>query len=353
MTIRVRRRSRARLPANAPFSFSVQNGGSIDATLTITASGLSSPFSVIGSPFSSVSLPAGNSTNVSTGIQWTALNNSNLGQTESATWMVKCADAGTGTVIFDNTPGPKVTTQNLPSVGAEAYSFNEFGAGVTFLASTPRHLQTVTVTMSSWACQSGSWTGSPSPCVTTPGATYQAPITFNVYKVGPSNTVGALLASVTQTFTIPYRPSADATQDPLTPHEWYDGTSCFNGKAWDVTFTFSGQMLDNDVIFGIAYNTDNHGYTPLGGSNSPMDSLNVAMNPGPATNTVAVAPAVGSWLPDGLSAYLNATAGVEYMDNGTGGTSTFRLDTPPATGLNPNAIGPYGGYEPAVQFTAN
>jgi hypothetical protein len=339
-------------PSSAPFSFSVQNYGSIDATLTIAASGTSAPFSIMNAPFSSVPLPASGSASISTGIQWTALNNSNLGQTVTATWTVECADAGTGAVIFDNTPGPLVTTQNLPSVGAEAYSFNEFGAGVTF-AGTQRNLQTVTVTMSSWACQSGSWTDG--SCASAPGSTFSAPITFNIYAVGSNNTVGTLLFSKTQTFNIPYRPAWDATNCPANGnyHPWYDGTACFNGKAWDITFDMTGANLAgrDSVIFGIAYNTDNHGYSPLLGSNSPMDSLNIAMNPGTGNGTVAVAPAVGSWLPDGLSAYLNATAGGEYLDGGAGGTGTFRLDAPPVS--NSGAIGPYGGYEPAVQFTAN
>ncbi len=339
-------------PSSAPFSFSVLNYGSIDAVLSITASGLTTPFSIIGSPFSSVPLAAGASAPISTGIQWTALNNSNLGQTVTATWTVECADAGTGAVVFDNTPGALVTTQNLPSIGAEAYSFNEFGAGVTF-AGAQRHLQSVTVTMSSWACQHGSWTDG--TCASTPGATFPATITFNIYDVGANNAVGAKIATLTDTFQIPYRPAWDAAHCPANGnyHPWYDGTSCFNGKAWDITFDFSslGVTLPGQAIFGVAYNTDHHGYAPIGGSSSPMDSLNVAMNPGTGSGTVAVAPAVGSWLPDGLSAYLNDTYAPFYMDNGVGGTGTFRLDTPPSNSAS--AIGPYGGFEPAVQFTAN
>jgi hypothetical protein len=46
-------------------------------------------------------------------------------------------------------------------------------------------------------------------CVTTPGDTYNVPITFNVYNVGTGNVVGTQIVSVTQTFAIPYRPSAD------------------------------------------------------------------------------------------------------------------------------------------------
>ena len=52
-----------------------------------------------------------------------------------------------GQVIYDSTVNP--LPGNLPSEGAEAYSFNEFGDGITF-AGTARNLNKVTVTMSSF-----------------------------------------------------------------------------------------------------------------------------------------------------------------------------------------------------------
>ena len=162
-----------------------------------------------------------------------------------------------------------------------------------------------------------------------------------------------MLATKTQTFTIPFRPSPDTVNCTGTKAgEWYDGTSCFNGKAVNITFTFAGETLPNNAIFGITFNTDNHGYAPLhtAGNASPLDALNVAMYPGTAADSnTAVAPAVGSFLPDGLSAYLNDTYAPFYMDNGAGGTGTFRLDTGHSTA---SSIGAYGGYEPAVQIMA-
>ena len=55
-----------------------------------------------------------------------------------------------GQVIYDSTVSPQ--PGNLPSVGAEAFAFNEFGDGITF-AGTVRTAKTVTITMSSWGCQ--------------------------------------------------------------------------------------------------------------------------------------------------------------------------------------------------------
>lgn len=329
---------------SAPFSFTVQNTGSIPDMLTVSVSSVGAPFSIIGAPFDPVPLGAGGTHTYNTGVAWGALTNANLGASGTVTWTVDCGDVA-GAVIFDNTPS--VLPANLPSVGPEAYSYNEFGAQVQF-AGTARKLTTATVTMSSWACQSGSW--NLGTCLTTPGATFDVPITFNVYDVGPANAVGSLVATKTQTFTIPYRPSADATNCTAgNAGKWFDGTGCFNGKAVNITFTFPGQTLPDKAIFGITFNTDNHGYSPLGGSGSPTDSLNVAMYPGTGNGSVATTPSAGAFLPDGLSAYLNSTYGPFYLDGGASGTGTFRLDTGTTTSTS---IGAYGGYEPAVQITA-
>lgn len=167
---------------------------------------------------------------------------------------------------------------NMPSFGAEAYAFNEFGNAVTFSASQNRSLSSAVVTMSSWGCQSGHWnTGN---CLTTKGATFSTPITFSVYDADKT-----LIASATQTFAIPYRPSASTK---CGDGRWYDNAlkSCFNGFATNITFSFSGQTLPNNVFFGIAYNTTHYGDSPIGESASCFtssggcgyDSLNIAMS---------------------------------------------------------------------------
>src|SRR5262249_48662337 len=136
-----------------------------------------------------------------------------------------------GSTIYNSIPNP--LPGNVVSLGYEASSAAEFGDRVQF-AGTARSVLTVTQTMSSWGCQSGSWFGG--NCATTPGSTFSHPITLNVYNVGPGNSVGSLIGSVTQTFAIPYRPSADNTH--CTGGTWYDtvGNTCFNGYATPVTF---------------------------------------------------------------------------------------------------------------------
>jgi hypothetical protein len=171
---------------------------------------------------------------------------------------------------------------NMPSVGAEAYAFNEFGNAVTFAPGKNRTLSNVVVTMSSWGCQSGHWnTGD---CVSTKGATFSEPITLNVYTAGGT----ATLASATQMFAIPYRPSASSK---CTECRWFDNAlkACFNGFATNITFGFAGVTLPDSVVFGITYNTSGYGSSPLGYSNPcnataagcPYDSLNIALSEEP------------------------------------------------------------------------
>jgi hypothetical protein len=243
-----------------------------------------------------------------------------------------------GQVIYNSTVSP--LPGNLPSVGAEAYFFSELGDDVNF-AGTARNLRAVTVTMSSWGCQSGSWHAH--DCVSAPGATFSVPITLNIYNAGSPNP-GTLIATRTQIFAIPYRPSADSAH--CTGGRWYDAASggCFNGLAANITFDFSSfaGVLPNSVVYGISYNTSHNGPSPIGESPScfstsagcPYDSLNIALAP---TVTVGSKP-----FPDTL--FQNTLIAGNYCDGGEAGTGTFRLDSPT------NAC--WAGFIPAVQFNA-
>ena len=320
--------------SNSPLSFTVKNMGSIPQVLTITpvftASVGDGKFSdMLGTP-APVALTNGQSATYNGGIQWTTLDDDNLNEAVSVQYTVNCGENGP-TVIFDNHPSTLPT--NLPSYGAQAYSFNEWGGGVTF-AGTARKLSTATVIMSSWACESGDWTvpfGSPGACTTTPGATYNVPIKFNVYNVDSGN-VGTLITSKTQTFAIPYRPSSIAGNDGKT---W--NTAGSHGLAVAITFTFAGETLPDTAIFGITYQTLSSGYPPLGGTSGPADGLNIAVYPGTDTATQAV---VGTWLPDDTHSYV-----------GVRGTSTMIGNAAVAnmpTGAGDNFV----SQMPAVQIVA-
>jgi hypothetical protein len=175
---------------------------------------------------------------------------------------------------------------NMPSLGGEAYAFSELGNDVTFsTTSRNRSLSSVVVTMSSWACQSGHWTTG--DCLTTKGATFPQPITFNIYRADGTT----LIASAAQTFAIPYRPSASTK---CGDGRWYDTAlkQCFNGLATNITFsafTYVGGAaiaLPDSIVFGISYNTSGYGTSPLGYANPcnttpagcAYDSLNIALS---------------------------------------------------------------------------
>jgi hypothetical protein len=204
-----------------------------------------------------------------------------------------------------------------------------------------RALSRVTVTLSSWAGQAGSWFTA--NCVTTPGATFSVPITFNIYNAAPNGSAGSLIATQTQTFDVPYRPSTDSVN--CTGGRWFDKKQgCFNGLASNVTFDFSSQnvQLPDNVVYGIAYNTSHFGPNPIGQSvacytssgGCPYDSLNIALAPQVSVGSKP--------FPD--TVVQNTLVAAFYCDGGAGGVGTMRLDSPT------NAC--WGGFVPAVQFTA-
>ena len=96
---------------------------------------------------------------------------------------------------------------NVPSVGFEATQTDAFGDQIR-LAPGGKKLKKVTVAMSSWACETGTWTAD---CETTQGATFDESIKLTLYRANNAdpNLPGAVIASRKRTFAIPFRPSAD------------------------------------------------------------------------------------------------------------------------------------------------
>ncbi|HEY8186109.1 MAG TPA: hypothetical protein VIF64_08575 [Pyrinomonadaceae bacterium] len=242
-----------------------------------------------------------------------------------------------GLPIYNNIPSP--LPGNVAGYGFEASGTSEFGDRIMFAPATGRSLTTVTLTMSSWGCQSGHWYSG--DCVTAPGATFSHPITLNIYNVVAGNQVGTLIGSVTQTFAIPYRPSADNVNcTGANVGKWYDASSntCFNGKASDITFSLSGLTVPNQVIFGVAYNTTHYGYTPIGPlapcNTSPggcgYDALNVGVVDPAVYNTVGSNPA-----PDDAYQYTI------FSSCTNGPIIPFGLDA-----------GCWTGFKPSIRFNA-
>ncbi len=209
------------------------------------------------------------------------------------------------TVVYNSIPDP--LPYNLPSLGYQATSTAEFGELIQF-AGTGVVLSYATVMMSDWA--KASEYGSTDPY-------WAHDITLNLYNVGPGNTPGNLIASVTQEVYIPWRPEADPScPNGGTAWRAADG-NCYNGLGFTVKFWFFNLPVPNQIIYGLAFNTNTWGYQPIGQS-GPFESLNFALS--------GTAPLIGSNpLPD--TAYWNTKQASFYADHGAAGTGTFRQDT--------------------------
>jgi hypothetical protein len=289
------------------------------------------------------------------------------------------AGASGGSTVYDSTISP--LPGNQVSEAFAATETSELGNQIT-LGSGGRVLTSVVATLSSWGCEAGNW--SADDCATTPGATFAEPVTLNLYKVGAGGmAVGSAIASVTQTFNVPYRPSADANYAtdcasdaaaddvPVSDFAgtWYNSADghCYNGLATNITFNFGHTLVPSTLIYGIAYNTSNYGAHPYGDATAcyttaqgcGYDSLNVALSNSPTD------PSVGSD-PDTGTVYENTNYAPYYCDGGAGGVGVFREDVQNTQGscwgqsgavntADGNAEGgsvgaPY--YIPSVQFNA-
>lgn len=185
-------------------------------------------------------------------------------------------------IVYNNIP--TTLPGNFASVGAEAYSYGEFGGQVE-LGATARNKPQVELVMSAWACQYGTWNAA--TCETPkPSKKVKVPLTLTVYEVGEKNTLGEEIGKETHTFAMPYRPSDDVIN--CTEGRWYQASTkeCFHGFAFKVKFpALKTLRLPKHVILGVSYNTSHYGPAPLGDKNPCnltsagcyYDSLNIGL----------------------------------------------------------------------------
>jgi hypothetical protein len=211
-----------------------------------------------------------------------------------------------GSTLYSDLPA--TLPPNLPSLGFEATSAAEFGGMAGFAGGSPLAIDTVTVAMSDWTYES-QWEALGT------SAGYSIPLTLNLYDVGAGNTVGALIATETVDAFIPWRPEPDPAACGGTAYQASNGT-CYNGSLSTVTFTFAGLDVPQQIIYGLSFNTTDHGYSPTGVA-GPYDSLNFAL-----ASTGAL---VGSDPLPG-TAYWNTTNASDYADGGAAGVGVFRQD---------------------------
>jgi hypothetical protein len=177
--------------------------------------------------------------------------------------------ASASEVIYKNIPSPRPKA-GLPALGFESDSVSEFGGEVQF-GGTARTSPTIVVDLESYACQSGSG----ATCTTAKGASFEWPITLNVYRVG---SLSSPIARITKTVKIPYRPSARAKCPLEMPEDVKGyGMECAFAKAAKASFALPGATLPAAAVIAVAYNTETYGSEPTGEA-GPYDSLNVAIN---------------------------------------------------------------------------
>lgn len=209
-----------------------------------------------------------------------------------------------GTLMYNDIPG--MLPGNVPSLGYQATQSAEFGELIQFEPGTSRNLWAVTAVMSDWALAS---------TYLSTDSGWSHPITLNLYSV--DNTTGtpqpgSLIQSVTQTFSIPWRPEASLGCGTA----WRAANNnCYNGLAFEVSFNLNNITVPDQLIYGIAFNTNTWGYSPIG-KGGPYESLNFGLN--------TVGPTAGS-NPLSDTAYWNTQTATNYADKGAVGT--FRQDT--------------------------
>lgn len=239
---------------------------------------------------------------------------------------VALAGSGSSGRIYDSTPSH--LPPSMVSLGFEATSTTEFGDQIAF-AGTKRAVKQVTVDMVTWAYHSTYPTMS--------AAGWQHPITLNLYNVDKTGAVpkpGTIIASVTTTFDIPWRPEpADPTS---TDTRWIDSHGVpHNGFAFEIRFTKLDKLhitLPDEIIYGIAYDTADYGVAPIHAA-GPYNSLNVGLLTDEPANRAGTDV-------DADALFVNTTWAGFYTDGGAGGVGIFRRDTG------------WTGMVPAVKFEA-
>lgn len=181
------------------------------------------------------------------------------------------AGAASAEVVYNNVPAK--LPGNFASIGLAATSTTEFGGEIE-LAGTARKSPTITVVMSSWACQSGG-VFSENCSTPKPKMGFKIPLTVKVYSAdelseGP-------VASVTKTVKMLYRPS-DSSK--CTGGRWYDEAeaTCYHGFAFPVSVKLPKlKKMPKYSVVSFSYPT----------TTTPAQSLNVSTSE-PSEGTLSI-----------------------------------------------------------------
>jgi hypothetical protein len=201
--------------------------------------------------------------------------------------MAVAAGTAGAEVVYNNIPSS--LPGNFASIGLAATSTSEFGGSVE-VAGTARKNPVVTVVMSSWTCESGTW--SERNCVTKhPTKGFQVPVTVRIY--GAAELTEAPFAEKTKTVKMLYRPSESSK---CAGGEWYDAvtTECSHGYAFPITIPLNLKKMPKKAVITVSYPH----------ASGPTESLNVSVSePSEHTLSVGVDP-VEEWFAKSTSSEM-------------------------------------------------
>ena len=210
------------------------------------------------------------------------------------------AAIGAGTagaeVVYNNVPSP--LPGNFASIGLAATSSTEFGGEIE-LAGKARSKPTLTIVMSSWACETGSVSEG---CTTLKTKGFKVPVTVKVYNVGELEE--GPIAVATHNEKMSFRPSSTPAQCEGDKERWFDAAdgNCYHGFAFPISIKLNRlKKMPRRSVITVSYPH----------SSGPAQSLNVATSePSEGTLSLGAQP-VEEW-------FVNSTWTGMYCTGATG-----------------------------------
>jgi hypothetical protein len=237
------------------------------------------------------------------------------------------AAIGAGTAgaetVYNNVPSK--LPGNFASIGLEATSSSEFGGEIE-LAGKARSKPTLTVVMSSWACEAGGvYEGT---CKTSPKSHgFKIPVTIRVYNVGELEE--GPIAVKTKSIKMAYRPSSDPEKcDPTT---WYSAAdeACYHGYAFPISIKLGKlKKMPRRSVITVSYPH----------TSGPAQSLNVSVSePSEGTLSLGAQP-VEEWFVNSTwsGMYCTGTPGTLGGEGGTCSTEAEGTNYQPVYAVSAN-----------------
>jgi len=236
------------------------------------------------------------------------------------------AAIGAGTagaeVVYNNVPSP--LPGNFASVGLAATSSTEFGGEIE-LAGKARSKPTLTVVMSSWACESGGvYEGT---CKTLKKKPFKVPVTIKVYNVGELDE--GPIAEATHNENMFYRPSSDPAH--CNTETWFDAAEgrCYHGFAFPISVKLGKlKKMPRRSVITVSYPH----------SSGPAQSLNVATSEPPEGTLSVGAQPVEEWFANSTwsGMYCTGTVGTLGPEGGTCSTEAEGINYQPVFAVSAN-----------------